>query len=321
MTGAGRQKGVALITVMVIVAIVVTIAAGLLRDHQLDIRRAENVLHGNQAVYQLLGLETWAREVLLQDRKDNRTDHPGEDWATILYPVEADGGLVSGRILDQQGLFNINALIDQDGRGDPRAMLAFQRLLETLGDFESPGAIVEALVDWMDRDRDVTGLGGREDGDYAILDPAYRTSGRALASPTEILLVEGVTFEDWGRLRPFVTTLPRREGRAPPVNVNTAPAEVLSAWTGADLGVTGEIVSDRGDDPFDAVGEFESRLAGSVAADALEQIDFAGFTVISNYFLVESEARFGNVGLSMRHVIERDEESTRVLARSMGEDW
>jgi general secretion pathway protein K len=321
LTGAAGQKGVALITVMVIVAIVVVIAGGLLRDHQLDIRRAENVLHGNQAVYQMLGLETWAREVLVQDRKDNRTDHLGEDWATILYPVEADGGLVSGRILDQQGLFNLNALIDKDGRGDPRAMLAFQRLLDTLGDFESPGAITEALVDWMDRDQDVTGLGGREDRDYAILDPPYRTSGGAMTSPTELLLVEGVTFEDWSRLRLFVTTLPRLGEQTSPVNVNTAPAEVLSAWTGVDLAVAGEIVSERGDDPFDAVGEFKSRLAGSVSGDELEQIDFTGFSVVSTYFLVESEARFGNVGLSMRHLIERDGESTKVLARSMGGDW
>lgn len=315
------QAGVALITVMVIVAIVVSIAGALLRGHQLDIRRAEIVLHGDQAIMHMLALETWARELLLQDREDSGTDHGGETWAQVLPPVEADGGVVAGRIVDQQGLFNLNNLLDSGGRGDPATMAAFLRLLEVVGEFSDPTAVVEALVDWMDPDQDVTGLGGREDPDYAILDPAYRTPGRALASPTELLLVEGISYEEWLRLRPFVTVLPGVAARKTTVNVNTAPAPVLQGVAGIDESVAADIVAEREKEPFEDVAAFRAKLAPRVSAEALEQIDFARFGTSSDFFLVESEARFGDVALSMRHLVERSGEQTRVLVRSLADDW
>ena len=315
------QAGVALITVMVIVAIVVSIAGGLLRGHQLDIRRAENVLHGDQAIMHMLALETWARELLLQDREDSSTDHGGEAWAQVLPPVEADGGVVAGRIVDQQGLFNLNNLLDSGRRGDPATMAAFQRLLEAVGEFDDPTAVVEALVDWMDPDQDMTGLGGSEDPDYAILDPAYRTPGRELASPTELLLVEGISYEEWLRLRPFVTVLPGGAARKTPLNVNTAPATVLQGLAGIDESVAADIVAEREEEPFEDVAAFRAKLASSVSAEALEQIDFALFDTSSDFFLVESEARFGDVALSMRHLLERGGEQTRVLVRSLADDW
>lgn len=315
------QAGVALITVMVVVAIVVSVAAGLLRGHQLDIRRAENVLHGDQAITHMLALETWGRELLLKDREDTDTDHLGEDWAQVLPPVEADGGLVTGRIIDQQGLFNLNNLLDSNGRGDPAAMLALQRLLEAVGGFSSPSSVVEALVDWMDADQDVTGLGGREDGDYAILDPAYRTSGRELASPTEVLLVEGLDYENWLMLRPFITALPRNGGSKTSVNVNTVSAQVLQGIAGIEASVAEDVLAERDSEPFDDVAEFKTQLASRLSTDALEQIDFALFGATSDFFLVESEAKFGDVALSMRHLIERSDERTRVLARSMFGEW
>jgi len=320
-TGTGRQRGVALITVMVVVAIVVGIAAAMLRDHQLDIRRAENVLHGNQAIFHLLALETWAREILLEDREDGSVDHAGEDWARVLLPVEADGGVVAGRILDQQGLFNLNMLIDGEGNGAADAMAAFKRLIEIVApDTTNPGAIVEAAVDWMDANQEITGLGGAEDPDYAVLDPAYRTAGRLLVSPSELRLVQGVGHELWQQLRPFVTALPKGAGGGA-VNVNTAPAEVLQSVANIDSGLAETIVAEREDDPFDSTEAFNSRLQRELTEEELAALNFERFTTASDYFLVESEARFANVALPMRHLIARHESQTRVLLRALGTTW
>jgi len=317
-----RQRGVALITVMVVVAIVVGIAAAMLRNHQMQIRRAENVLHGNQAIFHLLALETWAREVLLQDRKDGQVDHLGEDWAQVLLPVEADGGIVAGRIRDQQGLFDLNSLIGSDGKADATAMAAFQRLIEAVSpDTRNAGSIVEALVDWEDVDQSITGLGGAEDPDYAVLDPAYRTAGQFLVSPSELMLVKGMSFELWQLLRPFVTALPRSQGKGTAVNVNTAPPEVLQSVADIDSGLAGDIVTDRVDDPFDDTEAFKRRLEQSMPAADVDKIDFTKFTTGSDFFLVESEAHFANLALSMRHLIARDPQRTRVLVRALGSTW
>ena len=318
---AARQRGVALITVMVVVAIVVGVAGSVLRDHYLDIRRAENVLHGNQSIALLLGLESWARELLREDRRNNDTDHEGEPWAQVLYPVDAEGGVVSGRILDQQGRFNLNNLVDGDGIADAVAMEQFRRLLELDGEFDSPASIVEAVVDWLDRDQDPTGLGGREDTDYAVLEPAYRTAGSEMVSPTELLLVEGMDYVAWRRLQPLVTVLPKPDGRPTSVNVNTAPAAVIAATAAVDLAIAEDIVEERKDEPFDTVEQFSARIGDSAGDSTAAAMDQARFTTRSDFFLVESGARFGDVTLNMSHLIERGEDGTRVLARGLENAW
>lgn len=315
------QRGVALITVMVVVAIVAGVSASVLSSHYLDIRRAENVLHGNQGISLLLALETWSRQVLLDDEEDNDVDHAGEPWAQTLPPIDADGGVVSGRILDQQGLFNLNNLINADGGVDAVAQVAFLRLLELIEDMEGAEAIADAVIDWLDRDQEPVGLGGREDLDYAVLDPSYRTRGGEMVSPSELLLVEGISYEDWIRLRPFVTALPKREGQPTPLNVNMAPAEVIAAVAGVDLSVATEIVSDVEKEPFEQIDEFKQRVQGNQSADETTATDFERFTTRSSFFLVESRSRFSDVALGMSHVIERTEEGTRVLGRAIENAW
>lgn len=322
MSRPAAEQGVALITVMVIVAIVASVAAGMLRGHQIDVRRAATVLHGDQAIAHMLAAETWAREVLIKDREDNAYDHLGEDWALNLLPVETDGGSLAGRIRDQQGLFNLNNLVDESRKADRYAMAQFERLVAALeGVDANASALAEAVADWLDTDQEVTGIGGAEDADYVVEDPAYRSAGRPMASPTELLLLRGVTFDLWRAIQPFVTALPRDAGPPTPVNVNTAPPEVLAAVLGVDRSLADEIVAEREDSPFESVGEFSARVESSIGAEAAAEIQFDRFTTISEFFLVESEAQFGEVLMNMRHLIKRDAASTFVLARSLNQSW
>ncbi|MEN8175465.1 MAG: type II secretion system minor pseudopilin GspK [Pseudomonadota bacterium] len=311
----------ALITVMVVVAIVVAISSRMMLEHQLDVRRAANLLHGDQVIQHLLALETWAREVLLEDRQEGTLDHERENWATQIAPIAADGGLVAGRILDQQGLFNLNNLLDESGRAEPGAKAQLERLIRQVsedGGGTEAEALVNAIVDWLDPDSEVSHPGGAEDLDYAVKDPAYRTAGASFVSPTELLLVEGMTYELLDSLRPYVTALPDRTS----LNVNTAPTPVLQALSAdIDEDLAGELVRERGEDPFDTAEQFRLRLKNSLGEAGMEQLDGAALGVASDYFLVESQARFGDVALNMRHLLARPGNETRVLLRSLGESW
>lgn len=323
MIGARLHRGVALITVMIIIAIVAGVAASMLRDHQLNLRRATNLLHGDQTITHLLAAETWARQVLLEDLKDGEIDHLGEGWAEALLPVETDGGALAGRIRDQQGLFNLNSLIDRELKADPAAMAQFERLVAQIELEESvdPLALAEALADWQDPDEEVTGIGGAEDADYAVQDPPYRSPDRPLFSPTELLLVRGMTYELWLKLAPLVTALPPQDGQPEPLNVNTAPAAVLAAVLGADTSLADELVGERESDPFENTQQFIARLEQSLGAEAVAKLEVDRFSTASRYFLVESEAQFGDLTLSMRHLIRRESDRTTVLARALGEYW
>lgn len=135
--------------------------------------------------------------------------------------MQVEKGELAGHITDQQGLFNLNNLVN--GGQVNRAQLAhFQRLLSLLG---LPTALAGALVDWIDADSEPQPQGGAEDETYLALQPPYLAGNRPLTDVAELALVRGFDDGVRARLRPFVTALPRFTA----VNANTASPEVLAA--------------------------------------------------------------------------------------------
>ena len=134
------EGGVALITAMLITALVSVIAVGMVARQQLDIRRTANVLDNDQAYLYALGLESWGMQILARDASKGPVDHGGEDWAQGLAPIAVEGGAVSGDIQDLQGRYNLNNLL-QDGAVN---QLELQRLRRLLGALEVSPELAEA---------------------------------------------------------------------------------------------------------------------------------------------------------------------------------
>ena len=105
-----RQTGVALITVLLIVFLAGMAAISLAAMQQIAIRRSGALLHQQQARLYTLGIEQEALLILIRDRQDNKTDHPGEAWANLPLALPVEGGTITGRIRDLQGCFNLNNL-------------------------------------------------------------------------------------------------------------------------------------------------------------------------------------------------------------------
>jgi len=220
-----RQSGVALITVLLVVAVVTVVCAGLIARQQLSIRSSANQLHVNQAWHYALGGETLAKAVLERDvrRGDPRqpVDHLLEPWARPLtFPLD-EGGELRVRIVDPSARFNLNSLVRQ-GRPNELAVLRLRRLLLRLG-IDKPYA--ERLLDWLDTDSEPQGGNGAEDGQYLLATPPYRAANREVTDVSELRLLLEMDEADYRRLLPFVSALP---GEAL-LNVNTASAMVLSS--------------------------------------------------------------------------------------------
>lgn len=94
-----------------VVAIATTLVVSLSNQHQLDIRRASNMINSDQAYQHALGAETWAMALLYRDKQNTSVDNLKEDWAQVLPPTEVPGGYISGQITDLQGRININNLL------------------------------------------------------------------------------------------------------------------------------------------------------------------------------------------------------------------
>lgn len=302
------ERGVALITVLLVVALASLTATRLATLTQLDIRRSGLLIQQQQARNYLAGAEQWAAQILRRDRIDGAIDHPGEDWAQRLPPFPVSGGEVTGVLSDLQGRFNLNDLI-VDGALDPAQSALLERLLDRLG---LSRGLAQAIADWIDPDSEPRFPDGAEDSDYLGRDPAYLAANRPFASISELRLVRGIDADAYRRLAPFVTALPQ----ATPLNVNTAPAELLAALDD-DLGAgdAERLVQARAEQPFDSVADFAAST-GLVDFDAPEGL----LGTASDYFLLDAEARVGEARARLHSVLHRSGSgATRVVMRSYGE--
>ncbi|HKK03493.1 MAG TPA: type II secretion system minor pseudopilin GspK [Gammaproteobacteria bacterium] len=221
MAARAQQRGAALITAILVVALATAIAASLTWDLFLDQRRALGRIAVDQGLMYSLGAEAWAKKILRDDADDNQVDHPGEPWATRITPLPIEGGEIQGRIEDLNGRFNLNNLVNSEGASDPAAIEGFKRLLTAL---EIDERLADRLADWIDRDLEPNFPGGAEDAEYLSRQPPFRAANRPVTSVSEIMLVFPELERDaYERLRTFVTALPR----GTTLNINSALPEVL----------------------------------------------------------------------------------------------
>lgn len=315
-----RQRGVALVTAILVVALATTAAVAMVVGQQIDIRRAGNVLDAEQAYLYVAGLEDWAGQVLRRDRSDGETDHPGEDWATVLPPIPVEGGQLTGGLEDAQGRFNLNNLVGPDGKPVAVEVERLGRLLAVLG--LAPG-LASAVVDWIDADLEPSGTMGAEDDVYLGRNPPYRTANRPMGSASELRLVAGFmeAVGDEGRtvydvVAPYVVALPQRTA----LNVNTAPAPLLAALADGLTLADGEgLAGARDEEGYDSVQSFldeqQDTLFGRTGLDA------SGLAVASSYFLAHGEVLLGRAVVRMHSTLwRRPDGQCETVRRSQGND-
>jgi general secretion pathway protein K len=289
-----RQRGMAVITAILVVALVASAASFMAWQQQLWGRQVENLNQQAQSRVVVMAALQWARSALAQDARNNNVDHMDEGWAQMLAPLPVEGGELAGGLSDQQGLFNLNSLV-RGGKTSATDLAVLRKLLELL---QLPPDLASVVVDWIDSDAEVTYPGGAEDMDYLALDPPYRAGNRALTTVDGLYRIKGFDAATVARLRPFVTALPQ----ATPVNVNTAPAEVLAAAI-ADLPLdqAQALVTARKGRHFKDIADFRARLPKTVT-----QVNETLLSVGSRYFLLTGHARFGRAKVGYQALLERE---------------
>lgn len=303
---AARQRGVAIITAMLVVALGTMLAVNLMWEATLDQRRTLAALAADQGLMYLQGAEAWAGDILRQDLVDSPdADHLGEEWALELPPLPVEGGVIAGRLEDLQGRFNLNSLVGGNGREDPIAVAQFERLLALVG---LDPVLAGAVVDWIDPDIELRFPDGGEDAAYADTDPQYRTANGLLTSPSELMAINGFDRDAYRLLAPYVTALPP----GTPINVNTAPPLVLQSLSDSiDAAQAEALVEERADLGFE---DIDASFRGLVEPDVLQRIDG-----VTSHFLLTATVQLGTTQLTMRSVLQRDQSGlTRALFRNLG---
>lgn len=300
------QRGVALIVALLVVALAVILLAGLLDRGELALARTRNVLRGEQAQAYAEGLEAYAAQVLLRTRSEGgRIDHNASVWNTPLPAQPVPGGLISARLRDLNGCFNLNNLAPD--RPDLAAwQRVFRRLLSVRG---ADPAIADAVTAWLG------GQAGNDEGYYLAQPVPYRPARRAFAHASELRLVRGVAGEVQARLAPYVCAVPAGSR----INVNTAGVPVLMALAETITQGVAERAWNGGQARWNDVAAFGDFLRGTgVALDPSTQRLLG---VESSYFLARGQIVLDEVPFAFTSLIERrDGVGIRVLARSRGAD-
>lgn len=217
-----KQKGVALLTILIMVVLATILAMTILKSQQASLDETKMMLRQNQSLMYAQSAEYFFAELLIQDAKDNQVDHLSENWAQPfpLFPVE--DGFVSGQIYDQQAKFNLNSILKEDGSRNEAAIEFFQSMLKRLNLDEN---LVEAVIDWQDADEETVGAMGAENSYYQGLKDGYLAANQPFSSVQQLQLVRGFKGKPYELLKPYLTALPKRTTT---ININTADPFLIS---------------------------------------------------------------------------------------------
>ena len=268
MSGPRRERGVALIIALILVALAAILATKLSFDGWIERRRTVSIMATEQAFHFGMGAEALAADVLSQSTQAAQTGQNGQSstnggatnsttsttttgnsnqvtlaqaWAQPTQPMpitpedDPEGepiGVLQGAIEDMQGRFNLNNLAHvvagQNGQVT-QDPVPLQQFQRLLVIVGLEPKWAGIARDWIDADDQPGEPDGAEDSVYTSQTPPYRTGNWPMMSPSELMNMPGFGADRYRKIAPYVTALPTATAK---INICTAPAPVLRELCG-----------------------------------------------------------------------------------------
>ncbi len=325
MTVDPKERGAALLTVLLLVAVMSTVAVTVLDRVGLATRLAGNARGAAQA-------QAWlgTAELLAMVRiEDLRAAQPKRmtlagNWLGVPRTIDLpDGMKVRASVGDGGNCFNLNALVQLFDKKvlapRPEGQLEFVALMATVG--IEPGRarrIAAGATDYIDDD-DAPSRDGAEAGGYP---PNALPANRAMTDRSELRSVPGVSAQDYARLERWLCALPI-VGKSP-INVNTlrpeeAPLLVMLAQGKIDPLQARAILART---PVGGYGSVDEFFGGSgfasitMPATARQQA-----AVVTDFFTLTASIDGKDAGqlLAQQALIDARQSPARILSRQWGE--
>jgi general secretion pathway protein K len=303
---SGRvQHGAAIITAMLVVTLAAVVVSSLFWREHVSVRSVENRLALSQSRWiERAGLD-WAKVILREDQvRGGPFDHLGEPWAVPVVDTRLDETVTAGaqigdsqrsavlaaHMVDAQARLNLTSLAGANGAPSEPHLLALRKLMGLLDRPESlADKALERVLESSSRQID----GRRE--------PPRRPPLTRLADLAE---VEGFDPTTLAALEPFVIVL----FRPTTVNVNTAPAEVISALIpSVDLSSARRFVARRERTFFRTLDEAGREIDPSLVLPSTLM------SVNSSFFLVRGVIRYDRVESQSETLLERMSDRVEVV--------
>lgn len=302
---ADSQRGVALLTILLLVVSITVVAGAMLASQKIAIRRSGLLFEQNQLLQDINAGQQLAVTLIRADAKLNVTDSAQDIWAQPIPPYTLGGHSIGIELRDEGSRFNINNLY-HNGAVDTAALAVFQRLLTQLN-LEPDIAV--AVLDYQDADSEVYQDGGDESVVYAQQSnrgAAQNLPNQALLSTDQLAEVKGIDSQVLATLRPYITAVPYYL----PININTASPVLLAALVeGASSQQMQSIAELRAKQAFSSIDDVwqlpvlssiksEQRKALTPLLAVDSQAFMALITVSDNATVGQARQRFATVIIS-----------------------
>ena len=318
------ERGAALLTVLMLVAIIAVMAGTALEKMRLSTRLAGNAAAGEQARAYAYAAETLAltRIDAQLGQKPDRVSLAG-GWSGRPFGLPLPGGLAVARVSDGGNCFNLNGLVGRSGPGtyvaDANGVEQFARLMKLLGiSGQVAAGIAAASADWIDSD-DTALPGGAEDNSYTGRDVAYRTPNTLIADPSELRAVAGMTPDIYATVRPWVCALPTAQPTR--INIDTllpeqAPLVAMLSLDTVSVAAARAAILKRPPEGYGDTSEFWRSItqAGASPGGAEGQT-----SVLTEWFTLDVDVTLGDVDLHETGTIDATRLPARLVSRQWGE--
>lgn len=319
-----KQKGVALISVLLAIALCVILATEILSAQAFQVQRVQNILERQQAYWYAISSENFIKALLKKTAEDEdgifNLDQP---WALKGMSFPVGDGLIEGEVTDLSACFNLNSLYYTGIPDDIKTerIQLFVKLLDSLdvkGEVSNDDLAVN-LYDWLDADDYPSGSVGYDGDMYTSLSFPYLSANSMLAHENELRVIYGFDLAVMTQLMDKVCVIPNSNQLS--INVNTISSdspEFLMAMLDIERDKVDAILAERPDDGFDNIDDFFALTQVSSLSN-IAKIDKSQFTVKSSFFKLVTNAYLNDIKFELTSMFQLDDKyNVDVIARRFG---
>ena len=317
-----KQGGLALITVLMILAIMVTVAATMTGRLTLSLKRTEGLTFSQNVYWYGQAAADLGRLILNDDLADSDVISLDQIWATpdMVFPL--DNGHIAGQIKDFRSCFNINAVALKAKTNKPDAAVKqLQTLLEAIGLNEyNAEMIAQSARDWIDENKRSDGAQGAEDSFYQGRTVAHLAANNLMVDISELRAVQGVDKEAYEKIAPYLCALPSQEQKIDVNTVSVEQPEILYALFKADYNLSiadfKTLLQDRPVSGWNSINNF---LASSLFTQLnIDETLKKQLSVSSDFFQLNGVAEFEERLLAVKILFQIKGKKANVIRYQSG---
>ena len=319
-----NERGAALLTVLLLVAVMSVVAATALERVALATRMTGN----GGAIDQARAYADAGTQIARMRIGDLVASNPARitlagGWMGTPQSIPVPGGIATARVTDGGNCFNLNSVVMGEGEASlkvrPIGVSQFQALLQALGvDARQAQGAAAALADWIDSDS-VAQPGGAEDETYAQAPRPYRAANRLMVDASELRAVNGITPAIYDLARPWVCALPVTD--LSPININTllptqAPLFAMLLPGQLSVAQARQLLAQRPTEGYGSVPQFW-KLPSLVGFSPETEVG-AQVKLTTGFFEVDVSVNVGGTQWVERALIDARENPATIVRRSWG---